>query len=735
MRIVLYSGVQSEYSPSVSKTAIKDAVYNVDAAANPETITVGPISAGGANQTVHVLAEDTEWMTFTTVYTTDAVVAKDNLYIVAANNLQFMPYGKLSVYVDDFYLDIVDEIDTHQVFNFKKDSDNTYWNPKNHNLFANSDDSKGNLSYVDAAGAHFTVKHSSVANTNASWRQKIYAYDYDCGGFFQIKSGYTFVVTLKYKVEALGSNNAFIGIGHTQKGSDNTNPYGNPTLTGQEMAYFPDGWASHGAVDMENTKTITVVFDGDEANYKDSYLVVLAHGSSASANTFLVESITVDAYNSATGVAVVTYDTNGGNPIDLTFLTGGIPSTELPTPTHSNPDKGFAGWYLDAEFTTPVGDTVEAGTYTLYAKWVSEVVNVTLNNAGKIDVVRLAPGATILAAQRPNAKMFFEGWYSDPAYTEEVTVAPGDDCTLYAKYNYTYIGFDNGGVTDKTLSATEIVTDPDNANNKVLEFHTAKGGTHNFELGSYDAENAGAYKFPKTNETYYIEFKIKVLPGNKGGSITLYTGAQSTYSNDVSKTPIGNMGYSWSDATGEKGTDWVTISGYYTVGDNFYRERVNFTVQDQLYWAYCGKENGVVNTAAGAVLIDDVFVGVYSEEVPEGAVGVYFETNANKINPIFGYTGEKLQKPEDPVLPGYEFVGWYTDMNFRNKFNFENSCFGDTTITLYAKWHSSSTIIDFEDFEMHGTTSDRYDDGSSCSRRYDSYRKKGFFEIINYATK
>ncbi len=113
MRIVLYSGVQSEYSPSVSKAAIKDAVYNVDAAANPETITVGPVSAGGANQTVHVLAEDTEWMTFTTVYTTDAVVAKDNLYIVAANNPQFMPYGKLSVYVDDFYLDIVDEIDTH----------------------------------------------------------------------------------------------------------------------------------------------------------------------------------------------------------------------------------------------------------------------------------------------------------------------------------------------------------------------------------------------------------------------------------------------------------------------------------------------------------------------------------------------------------------------------------------------------------------------------------------------
>ncbi|MCQ2325207.1 MAG: InlB B-repeat-containing protein, partial [Paludibacteraceae bacterium] len=62
------------------------------------------------------------------------------------------------------------------------------------------------------------------------------------------------------------------------------------------------------------------------------------------------------------------YETNGGNVITGSFQTN-LPNP-LPTPTHTDTQKKFAGWYLDAIFTTPAvpGAALSKNT-TLYAKW------------------------------------------------------------------------------------------------------------------------------------------------------------------------------------------------------------------------------------------------------------------------------------------------------------------------------------------------------------------------------
>jgi len=71
----------------------------------------------------------------------------------------------------------------------------------------------------------------------------------------------------------------------------------------------------------------------------------------------------------------VTYDTDLGyfeNPFDYSKYVATNGTTDShPTPTHKNTDMEFVGWYLDAEFTTPVAaNTVFTENTTLYSKWV-----------------------------------------------------------------------------------------------------------------------------------------------------------------------------------------------------------------------------------------------------------------------------------------------------------------------------------------------------------------------------
>ncbi|MBQ9921429.1 MAG: S-layer homology domain-containing protein, partial [Clostridia bacterium] len=47
--------------------------------------------------------------------------------------------------------------------------------------------------------------------------------------------------------------------------------------------------------------------------------------------------------------------------------------------------------------------------------------------------------------------------------------------------------------------------------------------------------------------------------------------------------------------------------------------------------------------------------------------------------------GDKAAAPADPARNGYTFAGWYTEMTFVNKYNFETVVTGD--ITVYAAWN------------------------------------------------
>ena len=61
------------------------------------------------------------------------------------------------------------------------------------------------------------------------------------------------------------------------------------------------------------------------------------------------------------------------------------------------------------------------------------------------------------------------------------------------------------------------------------------------------------------------------------------------------------------------------------------------------------------------------------------------DPEATQIDPQFVETGELADRPEDPLKDGFAFVGWYTESDYQNKFDFDNTLITKPT-TLYAKF-------------------------------------------------
>lgn len=691
--IKLYTGVQSGWNPSVSKTELRC-----------ESVIASADNGTADSQGRFVLNEATEWQTFKYVFYTDRTVTKDNLYITLPND-QGSNVGNVTCYIDDFTIDVVDEssgedmMNNHFVFNYRNDTTGEVWAPNNHKILANSNTG---ASYVDAAGLHFTGSHSSAKDNSDAWRHVCGVYDVDNGGFLQFKEKTMYAITVKYKFESFnGASYARLAIARSGN-SDNASYSMNPAAFGPNNQHklAPLVWSDDVTAPQSDWQYLSTVVDG--SSIKNSWLyLTMSTNLSGKAATALIESVTVEEVrNDEKGVAAISFNNGSGNFTYPMVVTAGSPVT-LPTPTTDTESVAFGGWYFDAELTEPVGADYapKAGSVTLYAMWSKDFVKVTTNNAGTITTTTMARGTVLQRPSRPDSKMLFEGWYTNLNFTHKVTEVPGDDCTLYAKYTHNYIGFNNGGISDKTDAKIKIVDDPDDANNKVLLMTTGHGSSWNFELAGYDAAGAKAYQFPKTNTTYFISFKYKVKAGSCGGNILVYTGEQSAYSGDHSKGTTEIQSW-WDDNAGAKGTDWVTVSGYYTVGDNFYRERVNFSVQNQLYFVLDGRKEGKVNNGSPIIYIDDVVVGPVLTEAPEGAVTINYRTNSDEIDPSFGYPGEAYTAPEDLTLSAHKFLGWYTDKALKNEFT--GKTFPNESITLYAKWAMEDWVMDFDVYDNSG---------------------------------
>ena len=85
---------------------------------------------------------------------------------------------------------------------------------------------------------------------------------------------------------------------------------------------------------------------------------------------------------------------------------------------------------------------------------------------------------------------------------------------------------------------------------------------------------------------------------------------------------------------------------------------------------------------------------LYAKFLPEAEVTKYtvtFKSDENTvINTVTVKEGNSVGEPENPVKDGYQFDGWYTDVNCTDKYDFNTMVSAD--LTLYAKWLAKYTV-------------------------------------------
>lgn len=239
----------------------------------------------------------------------------------------------------------------------------------------------------------------------------------------------------------------------------------------------------------------------------------------------------------------ITFDVNEGDSIEpLTVEFGSL--LTLPIPTKQ--DNYFAGWYIDEELLIPFEDTtMPANNFTLYAKWTTEVQEVTVsfdsNGGSNVDNQVVELGSAIIEPTEPTKDGYdFMGWYMDQEFSiawnfEDAVM---NDMTLYAQWSIKVyqIIFDgnNGSPVSQSLDAEHgaaLEQTPTTPTRTGYEF-----------VGWFDtnAETGGVKWIEETtftsSKTYYARWESAALQATMTFGNDKYTG------NDTSQNGKKTMG-------------------------------------------------------------------------------------------------------------------------------------------------------------------------------------------------
>ena len=275
----------------------------------------------------------------------------------------------------------------------------------------------------------------------------------------------------------------------------------------------------------------------------------------------------------------LTYQTYGGT-LQAGFAnpTYNVTSYPNPLPTCSKNYYTFGGWFTGQGFLTPVtaGATIYGDT-TIYAKFTPIVYNITYNlddgiNNPNNPSTYTAETPTITLASPTKNGYVFDGWYSDPTFTEQITsisTSSPSNITIYAKWtiipNYFSYRIDNNvndgetlinvkasaiGYRDSEFSNTLTITklsrpiltlSMDGLTISWDEVQYASGYDvyySRFETGTKTLVSSGSVRtynipdsFVLSGETYY--FFVRALPPQPASTSSTGGYIKSNYSNSL----------------------------------------------------------------------------------------------------------------------------------------------------------------------------------------------------------
>ena len=417
------------------------------------------------------------------------------------------------------------------------------------------------------------------------------------------------------------------------------------------------------------------------------------------------------------------YVLNGGknhasNPTRYTY--GEKVSLRYPTRTGFT----FLGWYSDSAFKNRVKEISQdmSGDITLYAKWKANQYTIKFDGNGAtsgsvkdMTSLKYATRYDLNANAYKRTGYTFTGWntkadgtgtsYSDKENVKNLATKSGDTVTLYAqweKVNYTITYQLNNGTNNKNNPTKYDVTTA----TITLKYPTKTGFTF---LGWYSdsAFKNRVKEIPKGstgNKTLYAKWKANQYTikfdgnGATSGSVKDMTSLKYATRYDLNANAYKRTGYTF--------TGWNTKA-------------------DGTGTAYTDKAN-----VKNLTIKNGETVTLYAQWKKE-TYTISYELNRgtnNKNNPTKYDVTTKTITLKYPTRTGYNFLGWYSDANFKTRVKeITQGSTGD--ITLYAKWKANQYTIKFDG---NGATSGKMSNltGLKYATRYDltanAYKRSGY---------
>ena len=218
------------------------------------------------------------------------------------------------------------------------------------------------------------------------------------------------------------------------------------------------------------TATFAVAADTAPDSYRismDEPLLITTIGNVLTAD-LTAASVTVEEKSEPVETYTVSFESNGGTPVESQEITENGTVTKPEDPTREG--YTFAGWYADEGLETPY-DFSQAVTrnFTLYAKWTENITyyTVTFNSNGGSPVESqtvAADGTVSKPADPTNGDFDFDGWYTDAACT-----TPYDFTTPVTGNLELFAGWKMVGPSVDHDDDKEEPTDPEEPENPDIE--------------------------------------------------------------------------------------------------------------------------------------------------------------------------------------------------------------------------------------------------------------------------
>ena len=323
---------------------------------------------------------------------------------------------------------------------------------------------------VTSIGENAFYKNTGLTSFNLPTHHQGYSYSWSNSK----KSGDEITdLTLSYELDEGSKGNAVdFTISYILDGG--TNDANNPADYTVETA----------TITLEDASKDGYTFEGwysDAAFTTDNEVTEIATGSTEPKEFFakFSDAITYD----------ITYTLDGGtnaanNPADYTVETATITLEDA-----SKDGYTFGGWYSDAAFTTDnevteiaTGSTGNKEFFAKFSDAITYDIAYTLDggtNDANNPADYTVETATITLEDASKTGRTFKGWYSEAAFTNQVTeIATGSigDISLYAKYSDEYtlqlsdVTFSNGEITAYTNTTEKNIIIPDNFNDVAVTF-------------------------------------------------------------------------------------------------------------------------------------------------------------------------------------------------------------------------------------------------------------------------